>query len=214
MNQIIADKMKREVMVVRNSALFWDITRENKIYTTQESNFESKILENFEFMVRGDAEKNTNFKQPITYAIVLNEENDIFVYIRGDKNSAAGDARLHDKLSIWVGWHLEREDEDVTNPLRDCLARELEEEINLKTENITEIFPIGYINDDRNEVGEVHIWVSYIVKTKNFTPKMEDGELAQWAFYSYQELNNMIQSEEYNVETWTQLLTPEIQIYI
>lgn len=214
MNQIIADKMKREVMVVANTHLFSDIERESKVYSTQDSDFETKILKNFEFMIRGSAEENTDYKQPITYAIVLNENNDIFVYIRGGKDSAAGDVRLHEKLSIGVGWHLEREDEDVENPLRDCLARELDEEIALKPENITEIFPIGYINDDRNSVWEVHIWVSYVIKTKDFNPVMEDGELASGEFVSYQKLLEMMDSGNYDVETWTQLLTPEIKKYI
>jgi len=201
-------------MVVKNSHLFSDINRESKVYNTEDSNFETKILENFEFMVRKVAEENTDYKQPITYAIVLNEQNDIFVYIRWGKDSAAGDARLHEKLSVWVGWHLEREDEEVENPLRDCLARELEEEIALREENITEIFPIWYINDDRNPVGEVHIWVSYIVKTQNFNPLMEDWELASGEFVSYEKLREMIESWNYDVETWTDLLTPEIQKYI
>lgn len=201
-------------MVVANSALFSDIKRDSKVYTTSESDFEWKILDNFEYMVRGIAEENTDYKQPITYAIVLNEKNEVFVYKRGDKNSAAGEGRLHEKISIGVGWHLEREDEHVENPLRDCLARELEEEIDLKEENITEVFPIWYINDDRNEVGEVHIGVSYVVKTKDFNPKMEDWELAHGEFTSYSDLQAMIKSGDYDVETWTELLTPKIEKYI
>jgi len=43
------------------------------------------------------------------------------------------------------------------NPLRDCLERELEEEIGLRKASIVESFPIGYINDERYEVGKVHI---------------------------------------------------------
>ena len=214
MNQTIADKMKREVMVVPNSALFSGVQRESKVYSNEESDFESKILKNFEFMVRDLAEEDKNYKQPITYAIVLNEDHEIFVYIRWDKNSSAGETRLHEKLSVGVGWHLEREDKDVENPLRDCLARELKEEINLQEKNITEVFPIWYINDDRNPVWEVHVWVAYIVKTHKFTPLMEDGELASGEFVSYPQLQEMIQSWDYNVETWTQLLTPEIQKYI
>jgi len=214
MNQIIADKMKREVMVVPNTALFTNTVRESKVYANSETNFEEKILNNFEFMVRWQAEENTDYKQPITYAIVMNEKKEIFVYTRGDKNSAAWDKRLHEKLSIWVGGHLEREDEDVENPLRDCLARELEEEILLKSENITEITPIGYINDDRNEVWEVHIWVAYLVHVKDFSAQMEDGELAEGSFKSYDELKQLISSWNYNVETWTELLAPEIEKYI
>jgi len=214
MNQVIQDKMKREVMVIANISLFKNYPRETLVYGSDEADFEAQILENFEFMVRGEAEQNFDYKQPITYAIVLNEKNEIFVYTRGDKNSAAWDARLHEKVSIWVGWHLEREEEHLENPIRDCLTRELEEEIDLKQENISEIFPIGYINDDSNEVGKVHIGMAYVVKTKNFVPSMQDGELAHGAFKSFEEFMTMIKNPEYNIESWTRLLAPELEKYM
>ena len=214
MNQIIADKMKREVMVVANSALFDGIPRESKVYSTEEADFESKILKNFEFMIRGEAEENRDYKQPITYAIVLNEHKQVFVYIRGWADSAAGDTRLHEKLSIWVGGHLEREEEESENPLRDCLEREMEEEIALKETHITDIFPIGYINDDRNDVGEVHLGVVYVIRTEGFQPSMKDGELAQGEFMDYTTLTSLSKSGKYDVETWTQLLEPVVEKYI
>ncbi len=214
MNQVIADKMKREVMVIANAALFKNYPRETLVYSSSEADFETQILENFEFMVRGEAEQNFDYKQPISYAIVLNEKNEIFVYTRGDKNSAAWDARLHEKVSIWVGGHLEREEEHLENPIRDCLTRELEEEINLNDQNITEIFPIGYINDDSNEVGKVHIWMAYVVKTQDFNPKMEDGELAHGAFKSFEEFMAMIKNPDYNIESWSRLLAPELEKYM
>lgn len=206
--------MLREVMVVANKALFQNTPRDSKLYTSDEADFEKQILENFEFMVRGEAEENRDYKQPIPYSIVINESNEIFVYIRGGANSAAGDKRLHEKLSIWVGGHLEREEEGLENPLKDGLIRELEEEIALKDEHITDIFPVGYINDDRNEVGEVHIGVSYLVRTKNFSPVMEDGELAHGEFMTYETLLNLASSGKYNVETWTELLLPTLKEYI
>lgn len=214
MNQIRQDKMLKEIMVVKNSMLFANTSRESKVYTSSGADFESQILKNYEFMVRWEAEENRDYKQPIPYAIVMNEKNEIFVYIRWWADSAAWDSRLHAKLSIWVGWHLEREEEGLENPLKDGLSRELDEEINLKPENITEIFPIGYINDDRNSVGEVHIGVSYVVKTQNFNPVMEDGELASGGFVSYEKLMEMTASWNYDVETWTELLAPEIKKYI
>lgn len=214
MNQIVQDKMQREIMVVKNTALFWDIVRESKVYTTSESDFESKILANYKYMIRGEAEVNFDYKQPITYAIVMNKQKEIFVYIRGDKNSNAWESRLHSNLAIWVGWHLEKDSEESNNPLRDCLERELEEEIGLKKTSIIESFPIGYINDERNEVGKVHIWVAYLVHVKDFEVKMEDGELASGSFQSYQALKEMIASWEYDVEGWTDLLAPEIEKYM
>ena len=214
MNQVVQDKMQREIMVVKNTALFWDISRESKVYTTSESDFESKILANYEYMVRGEAEVNFDYKQPITYAIVMNEQNDIFVYTRGDKNSNAWESRLHNKLAIGVWGHLEKDSEDSINPLRDCLERELEEEIALKKSSIVESFPIGYINDERYEVGKVHIWVAYLVRVKDFEAKMEDGELASGSFQTYAKLKEMIASWEYDVEGWTDLLAPEIEKYL
>ena len=214
MNQVVQDKMQREIMVVKNTALFCDISRESKVYTTSESDFESKILANYEYMIRGEAEVNFDYKQPITYAIVMNEQNDIFVYIRGDKNSNAWESRLHSNLAIGVWGHLEKEDEESKNPLRDCLERELEEEIGLKKTSIVESFPIGYINDERYEVGKVHIWVAYLVRVKDFEVKMEDGELASGGFQTYAKLKEMIASRNYDVEGWTDLLAPEIEKYI
>lgn len=204
----------KEVMVVQNDLLFINTPRESKVYSSDEADFEVQILKNYEFMVRWEAEENRSYKQPIPYSIVLNENNEIFVYIRGGADSAAGDKRLHEKLSIWVWWHLEREEEGLSNPLKDGLVRELEEEINLKEENITDIFPVWYINDDRNDVGEVHIWVSYLVKTQNFMPVMTDGELAQGEFMSYDTLVELSKSGKYNVESWTELLIPLLKDYL
>lgn len=42
MNQIIQDKMKREVMVVKNEALFANTERDSKVYTSDEADFENK----------------------------------------------------------------------------------------------------------------------------------------------------------------------------
>jgi len=82
MNQIVKDKMQREIMVVANKFLFNDVERESKFYNSIDVNFEEKILENYEYMVRGEAEVNFDYKQPISYATVINENKEIFVYKR------------------------------------------------------------------------------------------------------------------------------------
>jgi predicted NUDIX family phosphoesterase len=65
MNQVVKDKMAREIMVVANKYLFDDIERESRFYSQEEIDFESKILKNYEYMVRADAEVNFDYKQPI-----------------------------------------------------------------------------------------------------------------------------------------------------
>jgi predicted NUDIX family phosphoesterase len=102
MNQVVADKMKREVMVVKNDVLFANINREDRFYSNEEVNFDSIVNDNYEFMVRGEAEENTNYKQPIGYAAVVDMEGKVFVYKRGGKDSKAGESRLHSKISFGV----------------------------------------------------------------------------------------------------------------
>ncbi len=213
MNEIVKDKMQREILVVATEKLFQDIERETKVYST-ESDFESIILESYEYMIRGDAEVNFDYKQPIPYAIVLNENNEIFVYKRGWAWSNAGESRLHEKIAIGVGGHIEREDENSENILKDSLIREVEEELNIAPDMIEEAFPIGYINQDTDEVCKVHLWIWYVVKLKNSNFDLLDGELAHGEFKSYKDLSTMIDSWDYDVEPWTQMLAPEIQKYI
>jgi len=213
MNQIVQDKMQREILVVANTALFQNIKRETKIYSG-EDDFESIILEHSEFMVRAEAEINFDYKQPIPYAIVLNENNQIFVYKRGWAGSNAWESRLHTKISIWVGGHIEREDEDAENILRDSLVREIEEELNISPENILESFPIGYINSEEDEVSKVHLWIAYIAKVKNSQFELLDGELDNGEFVHYEKLMEMCESWNYNVEAWTKLIAPEVKKYI
>jgi predicted NUDIX family phosphoesterase len=82
MNKIIKDKMKRKIMVVANKFLFKGIKMESKFYNNSEVDFEKAILENYEYMIRGEAEVNFDYKQPIGYAAVINEKKEIFVYKR------------------------------------------------------------------------------------------------------------------------------------
>jgi dTMP kinase len=52
MNQVVQDKMKREILAVKNEFLFANIERKTKVYTREEIDLESIILENYEFKVR------------------------------------------------------------------------------------------------------------------------------------------------------------------
>jgi len=211
MNQIVKDKMAREIMVVANKYLFDDIARESRFYSQDEVDFESKILKNYEYMVRGDAEVNFDYKQPIWYAVVINENNEIFVYKRWGADSNAWDSRLHNKIAFWVGWHIEREDENLENPLNDSMLREIEEELNIPAKNIESIKAIWYINNEEDEVSKVHIWVAYLVKVSNDNFELLDWELDNGEFVSLEKLEEMINSPEYDTEAWSKILFEPIK---
>lgn len=206
MNQIVKDKMDREVMVIKNSILFSEIKRESKFYSNKEYDFEKIILNNFDYMRRWDAEVNFDYKQPISYWVVLNDKNEVFVYKRWWSSSNAWESRLHSKISFWVGGHIEKSEEKEKNPVHSCLVKEIEEELNLRDEDIASIETIWYINDDWNEVWKVHIWVAYLIKVHSSKFDLLDWELEKWEFTSISDLENMIKSDEYDVESWSNIL--------
>ena len=206
MNQVVKDKMAREIMVVNNEKLFWDMSKETRYYSNNENNFEDVILDNYEYMVRWTAEVNFDYKQPIPYWVVLDEENRIFVYKRWWSSSNAWESRLHNKIAFWVWGHIEKEDENRENPLRDSLVREIEEELNLKDEDIKNIEEVWYINDESNEVWKVHFWVCYIVRINNTNFELLDWELDNWEFMTLDELEKAVNSDDYDVESWSNIL--------
>lgn len=206
MNQVVKDKMQREIMVVANKFLFDWVERESKFYSNSDVDFEDKILNNYEYMVREKAEKNFDYKQPIGYAVVINENKEIFVYKRGWADSNAGDSRLHNKIAFGVGGHIEREDEDLENPLNDSMIREIEEELNIPEKNIKSVEAIGYINNETDEVSKVHIWVAYLVEVKNDNFELLDWELDNWEFVDIHALEKMVYSDDYDTETWSRIL--------
>jgi len=187
-------------MVVPNKAIFWNMEKESKFYYNEEVEFEKNILENFEYMVRGEAEVNFEYKQPIWYWIVINDEDMIFVYKRWGAGSNAWDQRLHNKIAIWVGWHIEREDEDLKNPISDSLVREIEEELNIAEKDVKSVEAIWYINNETDEVSQVHIWVAYIVRVHTSNFELLDWELDNGEFVSIPTLEWMINLWNYDVE--------------
>lgn len=212
MNQVVKDKMEREIMVVKTDKIFDTIERKNWFYKNdEENNIEQKIVLNYEFMKRWIAENNFDYKQPIPYAVVIDENDYIFVYKRWGENSNAWDKRLHNKISIWVWWHIEKEDIDSENPIYDTLTREIKEELNIDKDNIKEVHTIWYINDDSNDVWKVHIWIAYLIRIYNNNFDLLDGEIENGEFMKLENLDKLIKSWEYNVENWSEILIEPIK---
>lgn len=115
---------------------------------------------------RGDAETDSQWKQPIPYAVVRRGE-EVFLYKR---LRAGGEARLHDQLSIGIGGHMNRVN-DVRNwdsNLMINFHRELGEELNITntkegTGIILEPKVIGLINDDAGDAGLYHIGILLVL---------------------------------------------------
>lgn len=99
------------------------------------------ILDNHFFLAREKAEYDNTVKQIIPYVIL--QRGDAYFLLRRLKKQT--EARLHDKLSLGVGGHINPTEEMAEDPLEAGLRRELAEEVSIT--DITSLTCIGLINE-------------------------------------------------------------------
>jgi len=121
-------------------------------------------------------------------------------YARG---KSGGESRLHAKLSIGVGGHVNPIDmgDGRTGPAayNAAVTREIEEELNLPEEHEHRI--IALLNDESSAVGQVHLGIVHLVDLKSEAVTSREDALADLGFSPLADLNG--QSFE-RLETWSQ----------
>ena len=178
-----------------------------KLLTYHESglihgNFDSlnRIVQKGLFKKRSELEEDPAYKQMIPYAIISHKES-ILLFKR---TSGQAEKRLHDKLHIGIGGHMNPGHLMEQNQLYvvDELTRELFEELNFSEDcSIQRIDFIGFINDDTIRVGLMHIGLFYMIQVsnKNIVVNETDKMTAEW-------LDKPDFSQVYNeMETWSRI---------
>lgn len=182
--------------------------------------FIQSINDNLENMRRGDvsetevalencAERNVDFKQPIPY-IIINKKDKFYVT---ERLEGAGEARLHGKLSMGVGGHMNPIEgyDDFAGLLHENTLRELHEELVVHDNNqAIEISMGGLLNDDSNEVGQVHIGLlGKIVLTDEQDVEIKEVEQLKGTWYTLEEL---LSPEIFpRIESWGKIVVKAIE---
>src|SRR5262245_26677858 len=105
------------------------------------------------FVERRAAEQDSSWKQVIPYVVV--RRGDALLLLERKKKQ--GEARLHGKLSIGVGGHINPVDDGGAgggDVLLEGLRRELDEELDVQ--GALDVRAAGFLNDDSTDVGAVH----------------------------------------------------------
>jgi len=153
------------------------------------------------FMDRELAEGDPTHKQLIPYAI-FKAKDKILCYERGQ---SGGEGRLHAKLSLGVGGHINPVDSSA-DPLGEetyyaAVNREFSEELNIQTNYQQSI--LGLVNDDANEVGKVHLGVVHLVELDSEEVTANEKGIANLQFRTIQQLN---EPEIFDrLESWSQI---------
>jgi predicted NUDIX family phosphoesterase len=152
---------------------------------------------------RREVELDPGFKQLIPYVIFRHTDHrgrqTVFQYTRG---TGQGEGRLHRKHSVGIGGHISTVDADSdgsTNPYREGMRRELEEEVVIDTSYTARC--VGMINDDQTEVGSVHLGVVYIFDVERPAVRPRETEIIQSGFRPVEE----ILADMTGFETWSEI---------
>jgi len=187
--------ISENVMVVETEALYAKFELSRGLNFIGDEIFDY-ILSNHCFITRERAESDPDYKQIIPYVTIKHGD----MWLLFQRKSAQTEARLHSKYSLGLGGHITREADDGShNPIMTGLYRELREEITLEH---SEPQYIGVINDDKTDVGRVHLGLLFEVhaESKNFGLPEADKMSAAWVksgeLAGYQPL----------METWSQFI--------
>lgn len=165
------------------------------------------------FVERDYAERTPSLKQVIPYSIVV--RNGEILCLRRTKRG--GEVRLHDKLSIGVGGHVNPVDlpagarrgfgSGPRDPLAAATHREVAEE-ELRIAGPYRVRRVGLLNDDSNPVGAVHVGLVQVIAVDGPVEVREVDQL-EGSFATRDELRAMLGAGA-NFESWSSLLVPHL----
>jgi predicted NUDIX family phosphoesterase len=149
------------------------------------------------FMERPAAELDPTHKQIIPYSI-FHHQGRYLCYTRGGKG---GEKRLVAKRSVGIGGHINPVDQTQAHlgeqTYYNAVERELAEE--LKIGSAWKQRVIGLINDDSNEVGQVHLGVVHLFELEGDDVQSNEDAIQDLGFVPLAEL----QAAAENLETWS-----------
>lgn len=144
------------------------------------------LSKNTIWVSRKVCETDPRLKQVIPY-IVIKIGDQIIAYRR---SPASGESRLHGKISIGFGGHINKDD----TCYRDGMWRELTEEVKITSPYKFNV--IGTVNDESNDVGCVHLGIVHLFDCTN-------AEALEKVDYTLIRPDYLVGNE--NLEVWSRM---------
>ena len=151
------------------------------------------------FLPRSAAENDPTHKQLIPYLVIRHGDR-VLCYTRG---KSGGEARLHARMSIGIGGHINDGDTHAVHFDDAAYFRAVERELHEELE-----IPGGYrqriaalLNDDRNDVGRVHLGVVHLVDVDTPDIRPREDAISDLRFLSAGELAPLRE----RLESWSQI---------
>lgn len=189
---VIKKKMQEDILVVPRVAL--NGLLQHGVTAASMGQVATIIGQNKLFKPRFLMETDPTYKQVIPY-LVFTCNDKLFLMQRKE---TASEQRLKGKYSLGIGGHIRQEDM-TSDSLFDWAQREFHEEVNYTGR--LQIEAIGLLNDDTDEVGNVHVGYVLLLRgdLENITIR---SELKSGQLLTYDECQNYYA----HMETWSQMV--------
>lgn len=153
------------------------------------------ILREHYFLPRSKAEYDATAKQIIPYVVIRRGE-EYFLLRRLKKQT---EARLHDRLSLGVGGHINPSEEAADDPLYAGLLRELREEV--AVEDGFSLSVAGILNENNGGVSDFHTGLVCLLETEGEVTVRETEKMSgSWADV------DELRAAYDRLETWSQIV--------
>ena len=183
--------MTEQVMVVERATIAPYLI-ERGLVTDHTDAILDAIADAHFFIDRPTAETSPQYKQIIPYVLI--RRGDAWFLLQRTKQQT--EARLHDKLSLGIGGHINPDTPDLI----DGLHKELEEEVGVDGDY--ELTFAGILNDDTTEVGSVHLGAVFVLEVLSGDVVVRETDKMTGRWIATGELAPLRE----RMETWTEIV--------
>ena len=173
------------------------LPRHGVVAPTPQRSDHAFLIPHLRWSARGPLEQDPTKKQIIPYVLFMRDGR-IWTMRR---LRAQRESRLHDRLSVGVGGHI-NPTLGSQDPILAGMWEEIEEEIMWRGPRARPSF-VGLLNDDRDEVGLVHVGVIFTVEVS------EDATIAiretQKLEGRWRAVDSLIREDAEALETWSRI---------
>ncbi len=179
-------KFNESILVIKKDLLFPDGAW-NGIKQVDFTHYLDLIKKHQEFMSRGLAEENYDYKQVIPYLVFRHNDR----YFLMQRKGSSSEQRLANKYSLGIGGHLRQEDIQSSDIFA-WAQREFEEEVAYN--GTLTITPLGILNLKDTPVDQVHVGLVLLLEGNSpdisIKSELQSGELVSLEICKQMNLEN------------------------
>lgn len=154
---LVEEQLQEDILCLPKSAVA-NLFQDKMVLQASEAPALSKLfIESGEFHPREEVEQNQNFVQALPVVVVRNQSGEVLRLRRREKSEQK---ILHEKIVIWAGGHVRKEDAKNGDSLIQCALRELQEELRLSLE-AKDLRLIGAVYADVGDSTSKHVALVY-----------------------------------------------------